>query len=452
MGALTQRKGSMQLGLAAACVMLGACSSGQPVAPRTPTPTPRQAAGKTRMSPADGVAPDGATVATQAPGASEPPLEPGKPSPGPAADVEAPAKEPRTRAELARDAQSLVQAKRWAEALDVYEELERQSSKPRQLAELGYVAWKAGKLERATTANDRALAAAWNDDELQAMILYNQGRVEEDRGRLIEAVALYEQAAKLKPSEAIERRRVALPGIETSCAAPRSLELFCRCGRAKLVVSAYSSDVISGFPLVVDKATPGVLNDGQCLLGQSAFDGRLRAVTYGYVGNYAPLVLVDVNGDQVRQIAELDKSYEPGAFGISYSVEPVGFRAQSRHGHQWAVFEWTVNDVDQDMGGLEIHSSVKSMHTLCTVAPNGEVTCPLSIAVKTVSSFQHRPEEAKGDPELYKQLLEAAKSDFEATTTYAYTVEPDGTVRVRHVAGERFDAKQEPWVAGGRLW
>lgn len=83
---------------------------------------------------------------------------------------------------------------------------------PRALSELGWAALFAGRMAEAESALRKAEAAAADDTDLLASILYNQGRVAEAQGHAPEAVALYQRSLWLRPHPATYRHLMAQPG------------------------------------------------------------------------------------------------------------------------------------------------------------------------------------------------------------------------------------------------
>lgn len=81
------------------------------------------------------------------------------------------------------------------------------------LAELGWAEYKAGNLTEAHAHTLRALALA-DDDKRRGMILYNLGRIAEDRGQIEEAITNYEVSLSLRPNDTVQARLDNLTHVE----------------------------------------------------------------------------------------------------------------------------------------------------------------------------------------------------------------------------------------------
>jgi hypothetical protein len=177
-----------------------------------------------------------------APAASAAPAAPIAPAAAPAvAPALAPAVErppPRERAasqiRLLREARRAARAHDYTTALDRFDQMLRAAPRsPRIACEAGFVAHQAGRDDLAEPRIELALRGFGPDDELApdmrvpaAMCLYNAGLVYEARGDRAAASSAYERSLRLRPSDAVSRRRAALSGAAAS--ARREAELIVR--------------------------------------------------------------------------------------------------------------------------------------------------------------------------------------------------------------------------------
>jgi tetratricopeptide (TPR) repeat protein len=118
----------------------------------------------------------------------------------------------RTVARALAEGRKLANEGRWQEAVEALEVAAAgEPPNPYALSELGWAALHAGDLDRSLSASERGLALT-EEPKARATLLYNRGRVQEDRGLKEEARASYEQSLELRPNDAVKKRLEGLGG------------------------------------------------------------------------------------------------------------------------------------------------------------------------------------------------------------------------------------------------
>ena len=185
---------------------------------------------------------------TQGPGAASRPVD------GPGATPLSPSVEPAARVTLAqarpadrrrykthlRIGRKHSGDRAWAAAIGEFEAALRIiPDEPHALSELGWAAFRAGDMERARAANEKAVALS-EDSALKAASLYNLGRIAEEQGDTTAAIEWYGKSVELRPIASVQARMVRLRAAPTSgqpapapqadkCENPSSQELYCAC-------------------------------------------------------------------------------------------------------------------------------------------------------------------------------------------------------------------------------
>ena len=116
--------------------------------------------------------------------------------------------------ELARG-RALEKKAQYAQAVEAFQKaIAAQPGDPVALSELSWAAFQHGDLERANKAGIESVAGARNK-KLQAMSLYNLGRIAEKRGQRNQAISHYRQSLTLRPNRTVRARLTKLGALDT---------------------------------------------------------------------------------------------------------------------------------------------------------------------------------------------------------------------------------------------
>lgn len=152
-------------------------------------------------------------LAPPAPGAdadASPPPASGSARPAPSAS--GPSSAAKSSARALVEGRKLTTQGRWKEAVAAFEQATAsEPPNPYAFSELGWAALHAGDLDRSIAASERGLTLT-EDPKARATLLYNRGRVQEERGQKEQARASYEASLALRPSDAVTKRLEGLGG------------------------------------------------------------------------------------------------------------------------------------------------------------------------------------------------------------------------------------------------
>lgn len=103
-----------------------------------------------------------------------------------------------------------VKAKDYAAGIAAFEAaLAIDANNASALGELGWAAYNAGDLDKAERFTRQAIASA-SQDKTRGAVLYNLGRILEDRGQKDEAAVSYQRSLQLRPNDTVSGRLAAL--------------------------------------------------------------------------------------------------------------------------------------------------------------------------------------------------------------------------------------------------
>lgn len=103
-----------------------------------------------------------------------------------------------------------VKAKDYAAGIAAFEAaLTIDANNASALGELGWAAYNAGDLDKAERFTRQAITAA-SQDKTRGAVLYNLGRILEDRGQKDEAAVAYQRSLQLRPNDTVSGRLTAL--------------------------------------------------------------------------------------------------------------------------------------------------------------------------------------------------------------------------------------------------
>jgi tetratricopeptide (TPR) repeat protein len=313
-----------------------------------------------------------------------------KPSPKPAAPKPAPAEAAKLRKQLLallNDGRALTKKGDHAGGIAKYQEaLKIDASDVSVLGELGWAAFKSGDLELAHRSTVQALKFVRADNQ-RGMLLYNLGRIEEDRDKLDAAIGHYEASLAARPNATVEARLTALRETQNAMAVAgsaggelegpdryalgASLEPIAR-DLADLAAAckALEASRCEDYTMTEDEpcscaptlqATPGA-DASWGLLQLNSHDHSMQVAWF-------PAVQTD-KGWTV--FGEVLYSYNPGAFGIyedvtvhPSTIEPVP------GGSAKLVMKFDKQRVDRDMGVNEIETEDTRATVICSREASG---------------------------------------------------------------------------------
>lgn len=349
--------------------LLAACGSGDAAAPAAPTPS--APAAPTATAPTAPAEPSGQPPSSGAPSSTRV---------GAAVDRAAAAAarqhpEARERSRQVRTAlragRAAAQAGQHQAALPHFEQaLALAPSDERLLCETGFVAYRAGDLDRAALLVGKALERFGNPQQVAeamrvpfAMCLYNAGRVAEDRAHADEARERYRTSLMLRENRIVRER---LEGLGAAAAAPAarasgtaSLDALVarlrevRCGASDADEEGGTCDV------EVEQQVSG----GSAELSEAAL---VRVVT-GDLGSETYLELALRGRDGWHAAGTVLYVYNPGAFGISEEGEvgELEFTALVPGGPSALRVDISHNRSDADIGINEAEFTSDTSTVLC---------------------------------------------------------------------------------------
>lgn len=261
---------------------------------------------------------------------------------------------------LLNEGRALTKKGSYDEAMAKYREaLEIDASDVSVLAELGWAAYKSGDLDLAHRSTLNALKFCRSDKQ-RGMLLYNLGRVEEDRGQIDLAIDSYTGSLDARPGNAtVQGRLDALLAAKSAGDAPDHsvysplpvladglVGLDAVCGK---VIQERCEDYAweEGEPCTCDDA----------LVGTPSADATWGLLAFGNAGFPSQRAWFPVvkTSDGWTVFTEVLYEYNPGAFGIHEEVA-VGEGALEGlvAGRQQLVIRAVKGRVDSDMGLNEV--------------------------------------------------------------------------------------------------
>ncbi|GEM_PF-3129413 len=244
------------------------------------------------------------------------------------------------------------------------------------LGELGWAAYKAGDLKLAHQTTFGALKFA-REDRQRGMLLYNLGRVEEDRGDKAAAIESYTASLAARPNKTVQARLAKLsssatpaPAASDSCGPLAVLardlpDLAAACKQLSTLCEDFQME--EGEPCSCEPTLVAAPTDDPTW-GLLAFNNE------GFPEQRAwfPVVKTDKGWNL---FAEVVSEYNPGMFGIfeeaqfgESSVEPL-----LTEGSQ-LLMHFTKTRVDRDMGLNEIEIEEFASLVVCT-RDGGSASC-----------------------------------------------------------------------------
>lgn len=319
---------------------------------------------------------------------------------------------------------TLSQKKKYKEAIAELEKaLAIHDGDAKVLAELGYAALLDGDLERSRKASEKALKAT-SEPRTRASILYNLGRVHEDKRDKPAAARAYAESLALRDNAEVRRRLDALgepgPRVVACSAAFASLDELCGClKRSDELLMLEGPRTCTPRPLDLKSERLQVLEFGTSEIGTQAVE-----------------VLVARDDDGLRRVGTLGETYEPGAFGVHNGSVFEGAELKTVGGRDLAVLKYAQHHDDMNLAGLELCTDSTTNVVFCVL---GEPTrCPLEITVDSESScgpgVEAGPEET--DPDVLDMAKKVKDNAYNRGAKASYTISDAGVVTVTREGGD----------------
>jgi tetratricopeptide (TPR) repeat protein len=296
------------------------------------------------------------------------------------------------------------------------------------LGEVGWAALHTGELDRAEKANRRALALT-KQPKLRAQILYNAGRVAEERKDQEGARKAYAESLALRDNAEVKKRLAGVGGAPAEGALP------CAAGAPEIGALCKC--------LLADANTPLIPEDSPkvCALEKtpSLGDPRLSVVKYGaeMLGEQAHVLVVH-DGALLRPVASLGTDYEPGAFGVHNEATVTGGEARTLGARKVVVVKSQQHNHDFNMAGLELCHDDEDTETVCALGSGATPTRCFSVPVRRSEGCGPGVEvdPAEIDADLEATLAEMKKGWHTSEAKLSWSLGDDGKVVVKKESGD----------------
>ena len=289
------------------------------------------------------------------------------------------------------EGRKLTKAGKYEEAMARYREaLTIDASDVAVLGELGWAAYKSGDLELAHRTTTAAMRFAKEDKQL-GMLLYNLGRIDEDRGQLDAAAELYRVSLARRPNDVVQKRLDDLLAKQSQPAEPTvtaEIDAAMSSGLARLGEGlAGPEDACALLEKVACEDYTMDPEDGcECdpaLAGAPGADQSwgLLHLTAGMAPTQEAWFPVVKVGEKWTVFAAVLYAYNPGAFGIyeeaSVGASEVKALLGESEGTQ-LIFHLGKDRSDSDMGINEVESESYEIYVVCSRQGQAHCTVPLA--------------------------------------------------------------------------
>lgn len=339
------------------------------------------------------------------------------------------------------------------------EALEIDASDVTVLGELGWAAYKAGELEDAHRTTAQALKFA-REDKQRGMLLYNLGRVEEDRNNTSVAIEHYQASLAARPgNETVKARLEKLESVQNQMASagsaggelegpdrvaglePLGRELADLAAACKLIEERRCEDyTLDGDDLCRCEpnlqATPGADDSwGLLQLGQEYETMQVA---------WFPAVKTD-KGWTV--FSEVLYSYNPGAFGIfeQATLKPSTVETLLAKGTQ-LVMRFSKARLDRDMGLNEVETEDYEGMVICARHQTGAYC---TRALLTSYKYLREVEFPEADAEIAGEEIEHEGLPIEFGFVSSVELRDAKLIVTRTEVTGGFDRDGELWGAFG---
>ncbi len=396
-------------------VLLSACEKpNPPPTATTPSATPSAVAAKPSASASTSAAPTVASTKPTAKGSADPKIGKAKLT---------------TYATALAEGRKLAGEKKWADAAAKFQEaVAARPNDPRALAELGYAQHHAGENDKARATNKLALAAA-SDPNLRAMILFNDGLVDEKLGDKAAARAHYQASYKLRANDIVKKRLEGVGGTVGPCDG-----VFPTMEAMRACLFEKAKDDLG---MVPEPGAPlGFMRKVEHpSLMLHVFKWGSGAELDGLGGH--PQFLVSKVPKGFRKVADLGSDYEPGAFGVHNEAHFLGFADETFGNHKVVKVSWEQADADSNMAGLQLYTYRTKNVTLCVLGDDKrETVCPVTVPVEEVDELSYMEGLTGEDKDAVDELAKT-EPPYKKVMTATYVIGNDGKVVVTETAGSR---------------
>lgn len=347
-----------------------------------------------------------------------------------------------TYAAALAEGRKLAGEKKWADAAAKFQEaVAARPNDPRALAELGYAQHHAGEDDKARATNKLALAAA-SDANLRAMILFNEGLVDEKLGDKAAARAHYQASYKLRANDIVKKRLEGVGGTVGPCDG-----VFATMEAMRACLFEKAKDDLG---MVPEAGAPlGFMRKVEHpSLMLHVFKWGAGAELDGLGGH--PQFLVSKVPKGFRKVADLGSDYEPGAFGVHNEARFTGFADETFGNHKVVKVSWEQADADSNMAGLQLYTYLTRNVTLCVLGDDKrETVCPVTVPVEEVDELSYMDGLTGEDKDAVDELAKT-EPPYKKVMTATYVIGNDGKVVVTETAGQRKDLA--PLLKGVKLF
>lgn len=297
---------------------------------------------------------------------------------------------------------------------------------PRALNERGWAELFAGQLD-AAEADTRKAIARTTDPNLIGSSYYNLGRIQEEQGKVLDAIASYTQSLRARPNTTVRERLTtlspeAVARADQLAGVPMSgpfTDLAAFCTRLKANRPDYEE-----FSCDPAAAEMGDYAGAATVTAVAPYlEVRVLAAMGGMTDTLYSLAVRLPDGWYVAE--EVVRLYNPGAFGIYEAIDKATLELQDvvPGGSPEVVFRYNHGRSDQDAGIAEVESNEGEYLVVC-----GGGSRPSCVGPGQVSAHSERS--VIGEPEPGSK-----HETFDRRWALSVTFTPDGSLSLAPVIG-----------------
>lgn len=295
---------------------------------------------------------------------------------------------------------------------------------PRALNERGWAELFAGKLD-AAEADTRKAIARTTDTSLVGSSYYNLGRIQEEQGKVQDAIVSYRASLRVRPNQTVQDRLATLSpdsvGPARLAAVPMTgpfTDLAAFCTRLKAERPDYDA-------FTCDPASTE--------LGD--YTGASTAPPVAPYTEVRVLAAMGEPADTLYNLAvrlpdgwyvaeELARAYNPGAFGIFEAIDKATLEVKDvvPGGAPEVVYQYTHHRSDEDAGIAEVETNEGRYLVVCGGSPKPSCVGPL-----LVGAHDERSVIGEGDGGKHET--------FDRAWDLSVTFTPDGSLSIVPVTG-----------------
>jgi tetratricopeptide (TPR) repeat protein len=324
------------------------------------------------------------------------------------------------------EGRSLAKEKEWPLAIAKFEAaLKLTPSDAQILSELGYALYFTKDYARAEKVNHQAIAAGGKRGTTAA-VWYNQGLVYQATGDRVKAKAAFQESLALRSNKTALAAFTALGGKETelgvppvACPEATSASALCTC-------LSKSRDFFS--------FGQGPTCSVKAALATNAL-GTWEVLSVGSEQERAYFLTLKTK-DKMMTLGEVGADYEPGAFGVHNESSGWSFKTGKAGASTHYAVEYTVDNEDTNMAGLELCSQVYKETLLCAESAASGLACRVLVRTEMQEGCSAGVEPEPSDQETLATVAELKKGWSTKKAAVEYSVLDTGAVRVKLASGE----------------